>query len=104
MRDANERAKSKRRHMQVLLSSRTTIIDGFASDRVLDVRSGTVSIQNLDIRDGAIDDNGAGIRNNGDLTLTNDVVMQNQASSSSDGGGVYNEPGASLTLNGTTVK
>ncbi len=64
-----------------------------ATDRVFDVRSGTVVIDNLTIRYGTL--YGAGIRNSGTLALNNSTVTQNS------GVGIYNNGGRLTILNST---
>lgn len=91
----------------------TTIIDGGALDRVLDIRPGaTVQISDVTIQNGDttgditiiagsdITGIGAGIRNQDALTLTN-VNVQNSTAPGSAGGGISNQD--SLTMTGGTI-
>ena len=59
----------------------------------------TADVLGLTIRDAVVTATGAGVLNNGTLTMTNCVVRDNQSHSlgSSGGGGIFN--GGSLTLN-----
>lgn len=66
-----------------------------ATERVLEIVSGTVSITGVTIRHGSFANGaattatkGGGIRNGGNLTLTNSTVTANR---SRTGGGIYNE-------------
>jgi hypothetical protein len=91
----------------------STVIDGnlygSAADRVFDVRgSGKVNITGVTIRNGlVIGDNGGGIMNNGDLSLTDVIVDHNEAThhystGGSDGGGIYNS--GTLALNNVDIR
>ncbi len=84
---------------------------GTATERVLDVRSGTVTVNQIAFMNGRFDGamtaatRGAGIENLGALTLNLCFVNSNQINStggSAFGAGIYNA-GASLTLNNTQV-
>ena len=79
-----------------------TIIDGGGLDRVFHVIAGTVEISGATIQNGVVspDDDGGGIRNQGTLTLANVTVSDNTARA---GGGIFNDPNATLTLDDTTV-
>lgn len=83
----------------------TTIIDGNALDRVINVKKGakltleTATIQNGQVGGVSTTEDGGGIYNGATLTLTNAVVRGNQAYSL--GGGIYNN--GTLTLNSTIV-
>ena len=79
-----------------------TIIDGGGLDRVFHVIAGTVEISDATIRNGMAspDDDGGGIRNLGTLTLANVTVSDNTARF---GGGIFNDPNATLTFDNTTV-
>ena len=76
-----------------------TIIDGISQDRVFDVMTGIIArVSGVKITGGAAvfsEEDGGGIRNQGLLTLTNDVLRSNSASG---GGGAIASYGASSTL------
>ncbi len=86
---------------------------GTATERVLDIQSGTVVLSGMTIRHGSFSGTvsnekvGAGVRNLSSLTLDHCLVTQNETNFSSTGGGgfgvgVYNG-GPSLTLEHTSV-
>ncbi|HQU84626.1 MAG TPA: carboxypeptidase-like regulatory domain-containing protein [Pyrinomonadaceae bacterium] len=85
---------------------------GTATERVLNVRAGaTVVVNNVTIRFGRFTGTmttatrGAGVENNGSLTLNNCVVRENQINSTSGnpiGAGIHNA-GSVLALSNTTV-
>lgn len=80
-------------------------ISGDSRYRVLEIQSGaTVSVSGVTIRDGAVTDTvGAGILNDGSLTLTDSIVADNTAVGiASQGGGIYNDTGT-LMLADTRV-
>ena len=78
----------------------TTMIDGGALDRVLDIHGASVHLAHLSIRNGSTDANGGGIANNaGALTLDDVIVSGNQAAG--DGGGIANA--GVLTLNNSMI-
>jgi hypothetical protein len=81
-----------------------TILDGLAADRVLSVANAvTASLERLRIAGGAFPGLGAGVYNNGDLTLTACTVTANTATDGR-GGGLFNGGfGSSLTMNDCTV-
>jgi len=60
-----------------------------------------VQLENLEITGGAYISSGAGIRNRGTLTLTNVSVTENRAWD--QGGGIFNDSGASLTLDNSSI-
>ena len=74
------------------------------TDRVLDVAAGvTAALTGVTIRDGWLT-NGGGIRNAGDLTLTDVSISNNRVTFPfALGGGIANERGAQLTLIDSTV-
>ncbi len=75
-------------------------ISGNNSYQVIWVKSsGIATIRNLAIINGA-EDYGAGIYNDGDVTLLNSTLAHNQADS--DGGAIYNDGGA-LTIRNSTL-
>lgn len=96
--------------------SATTIMQaaatsGTATERVLNVRSGTTIVNGVTIRNGRFtgtmttETRGGGIENLGTLTLNNSIVRDNQVSSTSGnpiGGGIHNA-GPALSLINTTV-
>lgn len=98
--------------------SGTTILQaaataGTATERVLDVRSGTVVINKLTVRNGryigvggAFTNAGAGIENLGTLTLNFVVVRDNQENRDGSGGtfsgGIFNN-GPAITINDSSV-
>jgi len=77
--------------------SGSTILNGNGIDRVLDIRSGTVSLSGLTVQ-GGVQSTGGGIRIAGSaqVTLTDVVVQSNFGNGNSKGGGIYND--GSLTL------
>jgi CSLREA domain-containing protein len=84
---------------------------GVATERVLDVRAGTVILNGVTIQNGRFTGTmttatrGAGIQNVGTLTLNNCVVRDNRMNSTSGnpiGAGIHNA-GPALTLTNTTV-
>jgi CSLREA domain-containing protein len=71
-----------------------TIIDGQQIDRVLDLRSGELTISNMTIQHGQTTphENGGGIRSAGALTIVSSAIISNtagQAFQGGDGGGIY---------------
>jgi predicted outer membrane repeat protein len=85
----------------------TLAVSGNNTYRVFEISTGiSVTISGLTIRNGyasyaeGTDGNGGGIRNAGNLTLTDVVVRHNQADY--QGGGIYSE--GSLTLTNTVVR
>lgn len=79
-----------------------TIIDAGSIDRVFDILSGVnVSISLVTIQKGNTSAAGGGIRNAGNLTLTNVTVRNNVAGA--DGGGVVNIGEGNLQLEGGTI-
>jgi hypothetical protein len=81
-------------------------VSGNNASRVFDIStSKSVTLSGLTIANG-LADQGGGIDNLSTLTLTNDVLSGNEAlgdsSTSGNGGGVFNEPGASLSVTGCT--
>lgn len=75
----------------------STIVSGGRAVRALAVDAGaTVRISGLTIRDGAAGSgSGGGIANSGDLTVVASRILSNEAT---NGAGLYNVGGASLTL------
>src|SRR5262249_9867134 len=67
---------------------------------------GTAGISGLTVA-GGWDTQGGGIRNDGSLTLDRVTVRDNEAGTppcrTGSGGGVFNAPGASLTITGSTI-
>ena len=83
----------------------STTVDGngaIVDDRIFDVLAGvTATISGMRIENGEGGNDGGGIRNLGNLTLTNVTVRDNIGS---NGGGIFSEGASSvLTLNSTTV-
>jgi hypothetical protein len=81
-------------------------VSGNHASRLFDVSSGTnVSLSGLTIANG-LSDQGGGIDNLGSLTLNYDTLLGNKAvgdsSTTGNGGGVFNEAGASLSVTGCT--
>ncbi len=83
-------------------------ISGGQKDRVLSIKSGTVTISGLAIKDGKAAGSparGGGIQNNGTLTLRQVTVSGNQAigdsSQAAYGGGIYNN--GTMTIVGSMV-
>jgi hypothetical protein len=80
-------------------SDNTTVIDGGAVDRVITISSGAqVTLSRFTIQNGHAF-LGAGIKNDGTLTLSNSIVSGNSAVFG--GGGIYNN--ARLTINNSTL-
>lgn len=76
-------------------------VNGNAGQRVFHIPAGrTVAINHLAIRNGA-DGNGAGVYNEGSLTLEACAISGNAASA--NGGGVANFPGGQLVMNRCTL-
>ncbi len=82
-------------------------ISGNNGSRVINIRSGTVNLNNLTIQNGAVTTgNGAGILNSGILTISNSTISGNNATGSNNGGGLYNDGTAILknvTLSGNSA-
>jgi hypothetical protein len=81
----------------------TTIIDGGATNTVITLNSGQVTLSGLTIQNGYAQ-NGGGIYNNGTLTINHSTITQNHATKLGffgGGGGIYNQGG--LTINNSTV-
>ncbi len=80
-----------------------TIINGNGSDRVFDVRSGTVSFSGLTIQGGA-SNTGGGLRIDkaSSVTLTDVVVQNNVGKGSTQGAGIYTD--GQLTLRNVIVQ
>jgi CSLREA domain-containing protein len=78
-------------------------ISGDDMSRVFFISSGTVSISNLTVANGAVgESSGAGIRNNGNLTLTN-LIVRNNTNFFGQGGGIYNDTNAQLNVDNTLI-
>jgi predicted outer membrane repeat protein len=79
------------------------VVDPFTwQSRVLYVsKDATVVIENLVITGGTFIYKGAGIRNDGDLTVRNTTITGNR--SWDNGGGIYNNVSAVLSLEGSTI-
>lgn len=79
----------------------TVVIDASGLDRALDVRpGGSLSLQGVTIRNGAaVLEDGGGIRNLGELTVSGSSVVD--SASDLDGGGVYND--GTLVIDASTV-
>ncbi|MFN6997731.1 MAG: tandem-95 repeat protein, partial [Aquincola tertiaricarbonis] len=79
-----------------------TVIEGNGEDRVFDVRSGTVVMQDLTVRGGGGNGDGVGLRVRpaGDLTLQRVVVSDHAGKA--NGAGIYNE--GDLTLRNTELR
>ncbi len=81
-----------------------SIIDAHQLDRLVDVAVGsTVTLSNLTLRGGKVNNTGGGLQNQGITTLNNDVISGNQTLGGSSGGGIANLTGA-LVLNNTQVR
>ena len=75
--------------------------ENLASDRVVTVNSSkTVTISNVTIRHGNKSGNGGGVLNNGDLTLKNCFISDNQADGG-NGGGIFSS--GNLTVINCTI-
>ncbi|HHM04641.1 MAG TPA: hypothetical protein ENJ19_02725 [Gammaproteobacteria bacterium] len=84
-----------------------TVIDAQnAGDRVMQIFSGTVILQDLTLRNGAVDGEGGGLYIASGATVTiNSCTIENNAATSGgagNGGGIYNA--GDLTLNKATVQ
>ncbi len=78
------------------------ITPGTASDRVFNITSGTVTLEDMTIRNGNVSGDGGGISNAATLTITNCTISENTATGGSYGcGGVCNS--GTLTLTNSTV-
>lgn len=79
----------------------STIVDGTNSGTVFTIPGATVTISNLTIQHGSASASqpGGGIFNAANLTLTNVAIIN----SFGEGGGIFNESGASLTITGSTI-
>ena len=84
----------------------TTIIDGGAIDRVLDIRSASVDVTDVTITGGrtlSAQEDGGGIRNESTLAVTRSIVRDNTGPTSGGaGGGIYNN--GVLTIMKTTIR
>ncbi len=81
-------------------------ISGQNAVRVFWVNSGvTASLTSLTITNGYTADNGAGIFNNGALTIANSTLSGNRAptNSTGSGGAIYNETGGTVTITDSTL-
>ncbi|HEX2641491.1 MAG TPA: CSLREA domain-containing protein, partial [Thermoanaerobaculia bacterium] len=77
----------------------TTTIDGGLIDRILDIPSGaTVEIQDVTVRGGRVNGNGAGIRALGNLALRRVTVTANEATGTGFGAGLYFDGDNTLTV------
>ena len=91
-----------------ILGSGAPSIDGDNADRAIEVHSGAVVELDLLIITNGWSQLGGGVRNHGDLTITNSSINNNSAEvppggiGSSAGGGIFNETGT-LTLIDTQV-
>jgi hypothetical protein len=85
------------------------VIDGFASDRVFDIRPGaTVEMSGLVIQNGKVptadDPYGGGIANRGNLTLTGTLIRNNVSRNPVEGGaGFYNDVTATASISHTAI-
>lgn len=79
----------------------STIVDGSNSGTVFTTPGGTVAISNLTVQHGSASASqpGGGIFNAADLTLSNVAIINN----SGEGGGIFNESGATLTITNSTI-
>ncbi|NET37021.1 MAG: CHAT domain-containing protein [Cyanothece sp. SIO1E1] len=71
--------------------------DGISDHRIFNIMGGNVALDSLTIRDGQAD-NGGGINNAADLTITNSTLSNNTASM--NGGGIINS--GTLTITNST--
>ena len=82
----------------------STIVDGNATDRVLDVLFGAAfSISNVTIRNGSVNGTGGGINvpsNGATVTITDSVISGNQAS---NGGGIDNQNNGTVTIRTSVI-
>ena len=77
-------------------------VDGSRKGSVVTVPQGvTAGLQGLEITDGGSTSHGGAIFNQGNLTLTNLLIQDNQAR---EGAGIYNDLGAQLRLHDTIVQ
>ena len=77
-----------------------------ASDRVYNITAGTVTLEDMTIRNGNIINNGGGIYNAGILTINNSTICDNRSYSTTgnstlSGGGIYNSN--TLTINNSII-
>ena len=74
------------------------------TDRVFHILTGTVTIKNVTIRGGNVNDFGGGIYNQGGtLNLINSTLTQNKVAGGGKGGGLANDAGATSTLTHVTI-
>jgi hypothetical protein len=88
------------------MSSTSTTIDGSGTGRVIRISAGyTVEIQHITItggnQTGHLSGGGGGVRNSGDLTLSNCIVSGNYGEPK--GGGISNDSGATLEVTRCTI-
>ncbi len=82
-----------------------TISASGVTDRVLDVASGDLTLDNLVIRNGSAS-NGGGIRfeSAGSLTLVNSTISNNTGTASGNcGGGIYSTTASSFSISGSAI-
>jgi hypothetical protein len=81
-----------------------TLLDAGGSGRVVFVNAGvTASLQGLRITGGAASVSGAGVYNQGHLTMAGCTVTANATTTNAPGGGIYNKVGATLTMTNCTI-
>lgn len=86
-------------------TGRNVTLSGNQTNRVLEVNPGVrLELNNITVAKG-LTDRGGGIFNAGTLTLINSAVANNSATTSGwkQGGGIFNETGATLTVNHSTL-
>ena len=75
---------------------------GTASNRVFNITNGTITLEDMTIRNGNVSDDGGGIYNEADLIITDCTISENTATGGSYGcGGICNS--GTLTLTNSTV-
>ena len=96
-------------HRSILLngaSSKTTIIEGNKTFRIMSIGSPSLFVQlsQLTIEGGyTVAGNGGGIENYGTLTVSNSTIRDNSTANDHDGGGISNASGGTLRVSNSTI-
>ena len=79
-------------------------VSGNNASRVFQIdQSVTASLSGLTISDASTTGNGGGVYNQGTTTITDCTITGNTSSGTDGGGGVYNKSGSHITLVDTTI-